>query len=187
MENTYDTYFLMGASLWGSRCPCGQQAALSQPLLLAFCCWCPRPAGLSLWRPSHCTVSGGCPAPGSGAGPSRPPLSAVRSVWPTTPWSAPEPSTPTRCRSSPARRACGCELPTLRRTTAPGTPAALSVPRDARVPGAGFRPHLPTGGRGPDSRASRLARGRSSCGIWNTAAGAISMAPSATALLFFHS
>ena len=42
------------------------------------------------------------------------------SVWPTMPWSVPELSTPTPCRSSLARRACGCGPHTSRRTTAPG-------------------------------------------------------------------
>lgn len=47
-------------------------------------------------------------------------LSLCSSVWPTARWSAHAPSTPTPCRCSPARRACGCAPRTSRRTTAPG-------------------------------------------------------------------
>ena len=47
-------------------------------------------------------------------------LSLCSSVWPTMPWSVLELSMPTPCKCSPARRACGCELRTSRRTTAPG-------------------------------------------------------------------
>lgn len=93
----------------------------------------------------------GCPL-------SRPSLCS--SVWPITPWSVHAPSMPTPCKCSPARRACGCEPRTSRRTTAPGTwlgprcggrspPLCAHRPSDSRLGRAEFKPHVPTGGRGP--------------------------------------
>lgn len=80
----------------------------------------PHPPGVSL--PCGVVSDGGRHTSCSGASAEPPILSRLcSSVWPTMPWSAHEPSMPTLCRCSPARRVCGCEPPTLRRTMAPGT------------------------------------------------------------------
>lgn len=48
------------------------------------------------------------------------PVSLRFSAWPMEHWSVPGPSMPMLCRCFPAKKASGLELPTLRRTTAPG-------------------------------------------------------------------
>lgn len=105
---------------------------------------------LGWWRPAPSLLS---PSPSLIS-----PLSPS-SVWPTMPWSVPELSTPTPCRSSLARRACGCGLHTSRRTTVPGVWQA-------------FHPVLRLGLSSPwvgesliGGQASAM-RGGLSCGSW---------------------
>lgn len=66
-------------------------------------------------------------------------VSLFSSVWLTMPWNVHAPSMPMPYKSSPARKVCGYELHTLRRTMVPGMWSVSTF----YLHGTGFKPRFP--------------------------------------------